>query len=154
MLLYKYSLRFDYSCDVVKKSMINELVCVGREPLNGRMLTGKGYASLCQGPVPCTLIPAIRRSNNVQVYKCCRKEIYTISAAWNFLYLLWSNIGRLAMTSHFRTKPFLWPRRWYQVAKSIIIIILQLWCNVLKVNQALRTIVDLTVEIIGGNGGC
>ena len=84
VLLYKYSLRFDYSCDVVKKCMINELACVGREPLNGRMLTGKGYASLCQGPVPCTLIPAIRRSNNVQVYKCCRKEIYTISAAWNF----------------------------------------------------------------------
>ena len=67
MLLYKYSLRFDYSCDVVKDSMINELVCVGREPLNWRMLTGKGYTSLCQGRAPCTLIALI-------VYKNCRKE--------------------------------------------------------------------------------
>lgn len=59
MLLYKYSLRFGYSCDVVKECMINELVCVGREPLNGRMLTDKGYTSLCQGQAPCILIALI-----------------------------------------------------------------------------------------------
>ena len=43
MLLYKFSLRFSYSCDVVKDTMINELVCVGRKSLNGRMLSGKGH---------------------------------------------------------------------------------------------------------------
>ena len=103
MLLYKYSLRFDYSCDVVKDRMINELVCVGRESLNGRMLTGKGYTSLCQGRAPCTLIALIvskyiRITGKSQVLRY--SYIIALSVLHGIiLYLLWSNIGRSAMSS-------------------------------------------------------
>lgn len=104
MLLYKYSLRFGYSCDVVKESMINELACVGREPLNGRMLTGKGYTSLCQRQAPWTLIAPVM-SKRIRV---TGKKLSVLHGI--ILYLLWSNIGRSAMSSHSRIKPFLWLR--------------------------------------------
>ena len=58
MLLYKFSLRLAYSSDVVIESMINELGIVGRESLNGRMLTGKGQQlpHLWPGQATCTLM--------------------------------------------------------------------------------------------------